>query len=489
MSLRQKRFRQKLFRSHVLVLGCARTLSVSFFVCWAGCMGEAPPEDGGGLTAEDFELISLNGLDPEDNAVDKNDYAWSAEYFQADGEAQGYVYVGTGNDMIGLIYQGIAAVMGVGELGDIAARPPEIRRYRGDIFRIAWERVLDYRDIETDPDFNTIGFREMKAYRALADGTNYLYAATFGREASVWRTATGDPGTWEIVWTSGSIGSVRMFAEHKGLLYLALANDAPVGERIGKIWATDGVQFWPVLENGFGNPDNTGIMSLISYNGWLYAGTENKTEGYEIWKLEGPDGSGGPIQIVAGGGPSRVNESAITPCVFQNKLYVGNMINPASNVINNCKAADLIRIDENDQWETIAGPNSISGLDSGFNHCPNTYVWSMIVHQGWLYAGTYDQISAWFNVLEHGTDNIKAFLGQPARQRVANPIEAITGAGADLYKTQDGVNWHTVTLTGFGDVGNYGFRVMVSVGDDLYIGTGNPFDGLEVWRGAAAHDN
>jgi len=278
---------------------------------------------------------------------------------------------------------------------------------------------------------------------------------------------------------------VRMMSEHNGILYLALANDAPIGERIGKIWATDGARFWPVMENGFGNPNNTGIMSLISYNGWLYAGTENKADGYEVWKLEGPNGETAPVQVVASGGPSPVNESAITPCVFQNKLYIGNMINPASNVINGCKAADLIRIDENDQWETVAGPDSITGYGSGFNHCPNTYIWSMIVHQGWLYAGTYDQISAWFNVLEHGPENIKAFLGHSVRQRVANPIEFITGAGADLYKTQDGVNWYTVTLDGFGDVGNYGFRVMVSVGNDLYIGTGNPFDGLEIWRATA----
>ena len=38
---------------------------------------------------------------------------------------------------------------------------------------------------------------------------------------------------------------------------------------------------------------------------------------------------------------------------------------------------------------------------------------------------------------------------------------------------------------GFGDVGNYGFRTMESVGDYLYVGTTNPFDGLEIWRGRA----
>ena len=67
----------------------------------SGCPGALPPlpPDGGGLKAEDFELISLNGFDPEDNSADINDYAWSMEHFEPDGDAPAYVYVGTGNDM------------------------------------------------------------------------------------------------------------------------------------------------------------------------------------------------------------------------------------------------------------------------------------------------------------------------------------------------------------------------------------------------------
>ncbi|HVP12095.1 MAG TPA: hypothetical protein VMV94_13020, partial [Phycisphaerae bacterium] len=38
----------------------------------------------GGLEASNFELVSLNGFDPEDNARDKNDYAWAMEYFKPD---------------------------------------------------------------------------------------------------------------------------------------------------------------------------------------------------------------------------------------------------------------------------------------------------------------------------------------------------------------------------------------------------------------------
>jgi hypothetical protein len=56
----------------------------------------------------------------------------------------------------------------------------------------------------------------------------------------------------------------------------------------------------------------------------------------------------------------------------------------------------------------------------------------------------------------------------------------------DLYKTRDGVACYRVTLHGFGDVGKHGFRTLESVGDHLYVGTTNPFDGLEVWRGRSA---
>lgn len=470
------------------MLRCRSMLGVVVGIVWvvSGCIPPpAPqtPEGVGGLKTEDFQPISLNGFEPDDNAVDINDYAWSMAYFQPDGDGSAHVYVGTGNDMIGLIYQGISAVLGLNELGEVSVRPPEIRRYRGDIYTYAWQRVLDYRDVETDPNFETIGFRYMTTYRAADDGVNYLYAATFGVTPTLWRTASGDPGSWEVVWTGDETGSIRYMEEHNGSLYLAFANEAPTGDdRVGKIYVTTGTDVTPVMTDGFGDENNVGVMCLKSFNGWLYAGTMNPTAGYQVWKLEGPGDDAAPRKIVDNGGPSPNNQSAITPCVFGNKLYIGNMINPAANIASGFKAADIIRIDPDDSWETVVGPGSISGFDSGFDHWPNTYIWSMTVHDGWLYAATYDQVSAFFNVLENMDRVVKAF----SRAREANPIERTWRAGSDLYKTQDGVHWYPVTLTGLGDVGNYGIRVMESVGRDLYLGMTNPFDGLEVWRGRSS---
>ena len=212
------------------------------------CFPPIFPDDVGGLKEPDFEPISLNGFDPEDNAVDINDYAWSMDYFQADGQDTGYVYVGTGNDVIGLVYQAIGGVLGLKELGEVTFRPPEIRRYREDIFPFAWERAFDYRDTAAGPDLQTAGFRHMRAYRAQSDGVNYLYAGTAGEVVEIWRTATGEPNSWELVWSTDTMSSVRAMAEHNGILYIGLTDEIPEEERLGAIWATDGESFWQMRE-------------------------------------------------------------------------------------------------------------------------------------------------------------------------------------------------------------------------------------------------
>lgn len=460
----------------------APALAVCMGLDIPGC-GESDPI--GGLKEDDFEMISLNGFDPVDHAEDLNDYAWSMVYFTPDGADEGHIYCGTGNDLIGLAYESIAVAAGVQTVEDIVARPPELRRYRPDLGPATWERVLDYRDIETGQEYETHGFRSLGVYQSLADGTTWLYAGTMGDDAAIWRSASGDPGSWENIWNLGEINSVRSFAVHNGVLYFALAVDVPVADPIGQIWATDGGTFWPVMTDGFGNPDNAGAMALISFDGWLYAGMRNETTGYEVWKLLGPEGADEPVQVVSAGGPSPINQAAATLCVFENRLYVGNLIDPITNLTGGPKAADLIRIAPDDTWETVVGPDSISGYGSGFDHWPNAYIWSMTVHDGLLYAGTFDQISGLFNMVEQ-SDRLIEILKDARTQRDANLVERRHNAGADLYKTADGVTWYPVTITGFGDVGNQGFRNMVSVDDELYVGATNPFDGLEIWQGQSS---
>lgn len=461
--------------------------------------------DFGGLVARDFEQVNVNGFDAADHAADQNSYAYAMEYFKADGADEGYVYVGTGNNIAGLVGYYIETLISGGEITDAPIFPPEIRRYRPDLGPLEWERVFDYRDVEEEPNWETIGFRFMTTVTAADDEggettSTYLYAATQGAESAIWRSATGDAGTWEKVFAITDLGaSIRWIEQHNGRIYLAVAYDS-FGELPppGQIWVSDdGLEFEPVFTDGFGDPNNRGIQALISYNGWLYAGTKNDVEGFEIWKMAGPDDDS-MVLVVDGGGPSSHNENAGMPIVFKGKMYWGTQLyvagfNPTSgNALQGC---DIIRIDEDDNWETVVGPSSLSGYESGFNHFTNAYLWWMEEHNGWLYAGTFDQ-GTLLSALLDNIESLVAFFGQSGDKQALDTILAWiddnfeqedfykpTHAGGDIYKTCDGVHWYPVTLNGMGDPENYGWRTMVSAPDGyLYIGSANPYQGSEVWR-------
>ncbi len=466
--------------------------SIAVVLCCAAALPQCNP---GGLTTADFTKISENGFDAEDHAIDHNDYPWSMCWFQADGANDGHVYVGTGNNLFDISdYVALANINGT-PLTDMPTRPPEIRRYtpQGD-----WEKVFDYSDVEGD-DLQTYGFRRMITFRAMNTAnskarSNYLYAATHGVGASIWRSKTGDAGDWEQVHSTGpdNPASIRAMAVHDGKLYLGFSYDiADADIQPGEIWySNDGINFEPYMQDGFGNANNRGVETLISFNGWLYAGTRNDPEGYEIWKLDGSNG-GAAINVVDHGGPDPRNETAGTATIFRNKLYIGSMIYYGYNTSENygLKGCDIIRIDQDDQWETVVGKNSISGYESGFNFFTNVYCWQMGEHAGWLYAGTYDfgtTLGGIFYTLPGRIDNFISEGDDNSPLHTLTPREAWLRrmqAGADLFKTQDGVHWFNVTQDGLGNRNNYGWRTMTSTPDgSFYLGAANPFEGLEIWK-------
>ena len=53
--------------------------------------------------------------------------------------------------------------------------------------------------------------------------------------------------------------------------------------------------------------------------------------------------------------------------------------------------------------------------------------------------------------------------------------------GFDLYVTEDGINFETITTNGFGDPYNHGLRTFAAMEDGLMIGTANPFYACQVW--------
>lgn len=72
------------------------------------------------------------------------------------------------------------------------------------------------------------------------------------------------------------------------------------------------------------------------------------------------------------------------------------------------------------------------------------------------------------------TDNILSMLQVPFYLARAD-------RGFDLYVTEDGVHFETLTTDGFGDPYNHGLRVFAQTDQGLCIGTANPFYGTQVW--------
>ena len=201
------------------------------------------------------------------------------------------------------------------------------------------------------------------------------------------------------------------------------------------------------------------------------------------------------------------------------------------------QSVSLCRMDKNENMELVMGnatsmfPNgSLSGLKSGFGRNENQYIWRMQVYDGKLYVGTFDTSSllqvmgqfvngdllrqspeAWKSQWEYlkalmkalqeadadGTGNpstlaqtikfTNAFVFQNISVcNIASAIRLLNylrkaQRGFDLYVSEDGVNFETITTNGFGDPYNHGLRVFAVTDQGLCVGTANPFYGTQVW--------
>lgn len=53
--------------------------------------------------------------------------------------------------------------------------------------------------------------------------------------------------------------------------------------------------------------------------------------------------------------------------------------------------------------------------------------------------------------------------------------------GFDMYVSEDGIHFQTLTTSGFGDPYNHGLRVFAVTDQGLCLGTANPFYGTQLW--------
>ncbi len=438
-----------------------------------------------------FERVTEPGFDADGQAR-LADSAWSMRYFQADGASTGYLYVGTDNNIVGLTLSALQRAT----TEEAPVKPPQIRRYRPDVSPTTWEVVFDYADVMSPP-YPDHGFRTMAVYEARADGRTYLYAGTMAAHnygPSIWRSATGERGSWENFFTfpntpDNPIGSIRgMVAHEDGLLYLSTtpADDIRPGSQ-GQIWATDGLTLTPVITDGFGNPNNAAVSMLSSFNGCLYAGTYNPKSGYEVWKLRClAKPTAPPQQVIQKGAGQPRNEAVMSMRPYQGHLFVGTGIplgfNPRTR--HGPRGCNVVRIDTQDQWDVVVGKRRtkpLSEYKAGFGWYLNAYCWYMQEHEGYLYLGTWD-ISRTIAFLGNHAENVAPRFKPLLDELIITPGKWGSPMGGDLYRTADGIHWDPVFLDGLGNPDNHGIRTLESTPDGFFIGTENPFSRLEIWR-------
>ncbi len=372
-----------------------------------------------------------------------------------------------------------------------------------------------------------LGFRDMAVFRGDSDPEPSLYTVSWGSHMGLgpFVLRCRDGATFEEVGAGQRqyFGSqtLRALAVFKGRLFTI-----PTGRDSGIDGAHD-FQAGVVLESTdpthggwrvasppfFGDPGNVMLFDMAVFNGFLYVGTMNPYEGFQVWKT---NGEGEPPYawhrvLSHGAYRGRRNEGTCSFCAFGDSLYIGTGIYAGGyDRIYDVGpgAPELLRLHADDSWELLVGeprqtPVGLkvpaSGLGPGFNNPFAGYIWRMCAHDGWLYAGTL----VWSPWLPFA--NVDLWPEQIRKIAAALPLETIVEkfGGFDLWRSRNGRQWQPVTRDGFGNPFNVGVRSMVSTPYGLFVSSVNlfgpevaveraagwryelnPRGGLEVWQGS-----
>lgn len=370
-----------------------------------------------------------------------------------------------------------------------------------------------------------IGFRGMTIHQAPNDPEPAIYIPTWSprlgpgpvllrsydghRFEQISKPGLGDP----------TVTTIRSVVSFRDKLFIAPTGttknhfSANIPDRLVILAGTNlETNDWQLAcEPFFGDKTNEGVFCMAVFNDFLYAGTANGEEGFQIWKTDGRGAL--PYRwtrvLTHGAYRGKENQGAVSMAEFKGKLYIGGGILGGYDRPRNIGPAspELIRVAPDDSWELVTGESRltpdglkvpVSGMGAGFNSPAPGYFWKMCEHEGHLYLGTYDMTNwmAYFHP-ENMPRKIKHFVD-------AFGLESIVenNAGFDLWRSADGNNWTAVTRNGFGNHFNFGIRTMASTPCGLFIGAANPFGpkvaakrlsgcryednpngGLEIWQG------
>lgn len=483
-----------------------------------------------GLTFRNFRKIAPNGFGNPYNTY-PHSMAWFRDHLyvgtsRANLAYRGRWYSEDNSELLGKIWP-VEIPKG---LFDIDLRA-EIWRYYPPTGK--WSKVFTSPIVRGVDNFDvplSIGFRSIAVFKGACDSSETLYVPTWGShqtpQSVMLRSTDGE--NFEIrthrglgfpdpykpravralisfkdkLFAAPAIGGKRKEPNTSGFMIILVSSDPASGK-------------WELAcEPGFGNPNNHTVFQMSKFNGYLYAGTLNVNEGFQVWKT---DAEGKPPYkwrkvLTRGAYRGKLNQIAMTFETFNGALYLGTAIQEGGyDPVNKVgpAAVEIIRMYPDDSWELVVGEPRLtaeglkvplSGLEPGFGNLFAGYLWSLRAHEGWLYAGTFD----WALQLRYA--NIGDILTNRMYGRISyKNIESMIhrSGGCDLWRTRDGYRWYPVSQNGFNNYYNYGIRNMMSTSYGLFVGFTNPYSpnvavkrvagwtyeknpkgGLEIWLGS-----
>jgi hypothetical protein len=441
------------------------------------------------LSRQEFSLAAPQGFGDRQNS-----WVWAMFWWR------GKLYVGTNRSFYCVeqweLHRSISPVLFPypPQDPDVACTPaPADLPLQAEIWRWppetnTWERVYYSPDDLDNPDFpgkklaRDIGFRSMAAHTD-PGGVEALYVGGVTSQP-MWdgnvppprllRSTDGvsfvpvpqDPGTFMGSLPNCSLRSLTSFG---GKLFVVNGIVQGAGDVLVSTNPAQGNNAWQKA-----SPEGLRVLEMEVFNGWLYVGTLDAKLGYQVLKTQA---SGTPpyafTTVVDHGGhlSTKPGDFVNSMHVFNSRLHVGTaaLFSPPAS-------AELVRITPDDSWELLVGmPRQtpagwkypLSGLPDGFANGFNDSMWRLQGSGGYLYVGTNDQSTAW-RLLPGLLPSIQHQLG------------------LDLYQTQDGWYFGSISTNGLDDPFNLGCRNFADTPHGLFLGTANAYYGLQLWRGAAA---
>jgi hypothetical protein len=266
-----------------------------------------------------------------------------------------------------------------------------------------------------------------------------IFAAIAGSAEQAWQLRLLDDRGID---DGNNVGVGRVVA-HGDRLYLGTWNN----ESGAKMYRSYDGETWELMGNGpfTGNKNDFVVVSIAGYRGYLYVGTWNETDGAAMFRTRPGIENAAEIrwqEITTDGFGNPHNTGFTHMREFDGHLYAG--------CFNYEEGSEVWRSPSGDAgaWEMV--------IPKSWATEGNTDSTVMLVHDGYLYIGT-----------------------ESARSK--------RQVGPQLWRTDGNLSppydqWQQVNTNGFGNPSNHNICGLGELNGQIYAGTWNENEGLEIWR-------